>query len=343
MREIDYRVDVLRSGARFGRMVFDAGDPPTVYCDSKASVKMSLRGSFLPAEGVDLLTDELQPVCILDGLEYPLGVYRAVTRRDVTDETGTRWELEAYDRGVALQQHKLEARDSWAAGTSYDDIVLHYLQQAGLARVILRPSGHVLQTAREDWEIGTSFLTVINDLLTEINYREIWFDRDGVAHAEPYAAPSADNISHHYGLHGRAAKLLAPEYSVELDVWSKPNVFIAVLSNPELPPETATAVNDFPQSRLSVLRRGMRIPQVVKVSNIAADELQAYANRLRDEGMQTGEYVGISSPAYPDHGVDDVVALELPELNGIFRETGWSITMRAGDIMSHTLERMVIV
>ena len=343
MRVIDYRVDVLRNGVRFGHLRFDAAEPPSVYCDAAGAVKMSLRGSFLPNVGVDLLTDELQPVCVLDGKEYPLGVYRAVTRRDVTNETGTRWELEAYDRAVALQQRKLEARDSWAASTSYDEIVLHYLQLAGISRVILRPSGHVLQTAREDWEIGTSFLTIINDLLAEINYRALWFDREGVAHAEPYAAPSAENIAHHYGLHGRAAKLLATEYSVELDVWSKPNVFIAVLSNPELEPETATAVNDFPQSRLSVLRRGMRIPQVVKVSNIAADELQAFADRLRDEGMQTGEYVSVSSPAYPDHGVADIVALELPELHGIFRETAWSVSMRAGDMMTHTLERMVIV
>lgn len=343
MRTVDFRVDVLRSGVRFGHLRFDADDPPAIYCDYDSAVKLSLRGSFLPDAALDLLTDELQPVCILDGAEHPLGVYRAVTRRDVTTETGLRWELEAYDRAVALQQRKLEQRDSWAAGTGYDDVVLHYLQQAGISRVLLRPSGHVLQTTREDWEIGTSYLTVINDLLAEINYRELWFDLNGVAHAEPYEAPSAANIAHHYGLYGRAAKLLSPEYSVELDVFNKPNVFIAVLSNPELPPETATAVNDFPQSRLSVLRRGLRIPQVVKVSNVAADELQAYANRLRDEGMLTGEYVSISSPVYPDHSVGDVVALELPELNGLFRETRWTISLRAGDLMTHTLERLVIV
>lgn len=343
MRTIDYRVDLLRSGVRFGHLRFDASAPPTIYCDASAEIKLSLRGSFLPDDAADLLTDELQPVCIVNGQEFPLGVFRAVTRRDVTDDAGTRWELEAYDRAVALQQRKTEARDSWPAGTSYDEIVLHYLQQAGIARVLLRPSGHVLQTSREDWDVGTSFLTIINDLLSEINYRALWFDLDGVAHAEPYAAPTADSIAHRYGLHGRAAKLISPEFAVELDVWSKPNVFIAVLSNPELPPLTATAVNDFPQSRLSVLRRGMRIPQVFKVANIAADELQAYADRLRDEGMQTGEYVSVSSPIYPDHGVADVVALELPELSGIFRETRWSISMRAGDVMSHELERMVIV
>ena len=341
MRRIDYRVDVLRNGVRFGHMDFDSSDPPAVYCDADLAVNLSMRGTLLPNAAADLLTDELQPVCILDGVEHPLGVYRVATRLDRMTDTGMRWEIEAYDRAVVLQQRKLEARASWAAGTSYDDVVLHYLQQAGLNRVILRPSGHTLQTTREDWEIGTSFLTVINDLLAEINYRDLWFDLEGVAHAEPYEAPSASNIAHHYGLHGRAAKLLSPEYTVELDVFNKPNVFIAVLSNPELSPAVATAVNDFPQSRLSILRRGMRIPQVYKVDNIAAGELQAYANRLRDEGMQTGEYVDVSSPAYPDHGVNDTVALELPELHGLYRETRWSISMRAGDMMTHTLERMV--
>ena len=78
MREIDFRVDVLRSGVRFGHMHFDASAPPTVYCDADAEIKLSLRGSFLPDADADLLTDELQPVCIVDGQEFPLGVYRAV-------------------------------------------------------------------------------------------------------------------------------------------------------------------------------------------------------------------------------------------------------------------------
>lgn len=343
MREIDYRVDILRSGVRFGHLRFDANSPPTVYCDADAEIKLSLRGSFLPSSDFDDLTDELQPVCIVDGEEHPLGVYRVTTRRDETNETGTRCDLEAYDRAVVLRQCKLEQRDSWPAGTAYGDVLLHYLQAAGITRVLRANSGKALQTAREDWDIGTSFLTVINTLLAEINYREIWFDLDGVAHLEPYEAPSAGRIAHHYGLHGRAAKLLTPGISVERDVFDKPNVIICVLSNPELPPETATAVNDFPVSRLSILRRGLRIPQVVKVANVASGELQAYANRLRDEAMQTGEYVAIGSPVYPDHGVADTVALEMPELHGLFRETRWEISMQAGARMRHTLERMVIV
>ena len=337
MREIDYRVDVLRSGVRFGHLRFDAADAPSVYCDAGAAVKLSLRGTFLPDAAVDYLTDELQPVCILDGVEHKLGVYRIISCRSVTTETGSRDELEAYDRTILLQQGKLEQRDSWAAGTSYDEIVLHYLAAVGLTRVLLTPSGHVLQTAREDWDVGTSYLSIVNALLSEINYSDLWFDREGVAHVEPYTPPGAGQIKHHYGLAGRTAKLLTPEVSRELDVYDKPNVIVCVLSNPELPPQTATAVNDFPVSRLSILRRGLRIPQVVKVDNIAADELQAYANRLRDKAMQTGELVEIASPAYPDHGIGDTLSLELPELHGLYRETSWSITMR------HTLERTVIV
>ena len=117
------------------------------------------------------------------------------------------------------------------------------------------------------------------------------------------------------------------------------------MENPEYPePLTATAVNDSPSSALSTIRRGIRIPQVVKVDNIAdSTELQAYANRLRDEAMQTAERITLRSGIQAGHNVADTVALIGLEREGIFRETGWTITLKAGTYMTHSLEKAVMI
>lgn len=343
MRTIHYRVDVLRNGVPYEQLMFSTA--PTVYSDSTAQIKLSMRGNFLRNERVDYITDELRPVMIANGEEHPLGTYVIVTRRENGSVAGTVTDdIEAYDRSIRLQWAKLEHRDFWAAGTPYETVISHYLTAAGIKNAMFTPTTNVLQSDREDWDIGTDYLTIINTLLKEINYNEIWFDLSGAAQIAPYVAPSAANIRHRYG-QGDGLKVLRPEYGSEIDLYSKPNVFIAILENPEYEtPMVKYAVNDTPGSRLSTVSRGIRIPQVYKVDNIASeDELQAYINRIRDEAMQTSEYADIQTANMPGHEVFDVIALTHPKLIGIFREVSWTLTMQVGAYMTHQLQRVVVI
>lgn len=343
MRNVDYRVDVLRGGVPYAQMAFSS--PPTVYMDADASIKMTLKGEFIYNERVNTITDELRPVMILDGAEYPLGIYQFVTVSGNTNAAGIRYEnVEAYDRAIRLSWAKLEHRDYWAAGTAYDTVIAHYLTSAGITHVAFTPSDLTLQSDREDWDIGTPYLEIINTLLAEINYQQIYFDLSGVAQIRPYTAPSADNIQHIYR-DNDALSLIRPEYTDEIDLYAKPNVFIAILENPEYEtPLVKTAVNDAPGSSLSTISRGIRIPAVYKVSNIASeDELQKYVDRLRDESMQTSQFVGIQTAAEPGHQVGDTVALAIEGMQGLFRETAWSFSLRTGEYMTHTLQRMVML
>jgi hypothetical protein len=157
MRKIDYRVDVLRNGVPYDRLVFSSA--PSVYCDSSAQIKLTFRGNFLHNNRVDYVKDELRPVMILDGVEYPLGVYTIVTRSETGNAAGVRYdEIEAYDRGIRLQWAKLEHRDYWAKGTTYESVISHYLTATGIKNAMLTPNTNVLQSDREDWDIGTDYL-----------------------------------------------------------------------------------------------------------------------------------------------------------------------------------------
>lgn len=343
MRTIDFRVDILRNGITYGKMLY--AQPPTVYMDYNAAIKMTMRGTFLHNDKIDYLNDELRPVMTINGVDYPIGVYRIMTRGDYYTTAGTHYvEIEAYDRASRLTDAKTETREYWEAGTLYDTVISHYLTLAGIKQAAFTPSNHILQSAREDWEIGTEYLTIINTLLDEINYQSLWFDNLGVAQIQPYYAPSASVIKHTYTSNS-GLKNLRPEYTTETDLYGKPNVFIAILDNPEYDePLIATAEIDTPASKLSTISRGIRIPEVYKVDNIASvEELQAYVNKIRDEAMQTSEYVNIETAIMPTHGVGDIVAVSYEDMQGIFREVSWTLTMKSGQSMSHKLQRVVIV
>lgn len=345
MKTIDFRVDVLRGGVPFTQLIFNSA--PTIFCDSEAQIKMSMRGTFLFHPDVDYINDELRPVVTINGRDHNFGVYKIVTRSSRFNDAGIQYDtIEAYDRTVALTWTKFETRPYYAQGNSYDLVLSNYLTAAGIKNIVFVPSGQRFRVDRSDWEIGDSYLTAANDLLAEINYNQLSCDVDGNVVLRPYEAPSADVIDHQYN---EKSAILAPSITTETDLYNKPNVFIAIVENPEYSWSTnsqwyAKAVNDSPASKFSTINRGIRIPEVVRLKNIASQSaLTKYAEKLRNDSMQTNELVDLTTAIMPGHNVGDVVALVHPAINGIFKEISWQVTMQPGASMTHKLRRVVVV
>ena len=340
IRSVNFRVDVLRDGVRLLSIPFSS--PPNILADSESEIKMSMSGSFVDNDMIDWLSDRLQPVVVIDGAEHPCGVYVPATMTSSSGEDGQRVTVEAYDLCYVLTLAKTETIYHISAGTGYLDAINTLMASAGIAMVQAAPSAAVLQTDREDWDVGTSYLTIINQLLSEINYRTIWFDANGCAVLEPALTPSADRIDHIYDA-TPVDSITHRDTTTVTDLFDRPNVFIVICSNPDYDaPMTATSENNNAQSRLSIANRGMRIPQVYKVDNIASmDELQVYADRLRDQSMLATEVTTIQTAIVPDHGLFDVVALQHPAASGIYLETGWEFSMQAGTYMTHRLKKVV--
>ena len=345
-RDVRFRVDVLRNGAPLTQLQWDTQSAPQIMADRAATIHGSLKGSFLPNSAADFASDELRPVMTIGGVETPLGIYQAATVSTKGGDTGTRVEIEAYDRCWRVYTQKTETILHLAAGSSYLTEIRKLLTACGVALVIATPSDATLQTDREDWDVGTSYLTIVNDLLAEINYNSLWFDASGVARLEPYQEPSAQNIDWSYGTTDLFLpdRHPGPNFSDEEDIFNAPNVFICVCSNPDLEqPMVATAVNDNPQSRKSTFRRGMRITSVERVDNIASqEELQAYADRMRNESLLSARAITFYTLNDPGHGIGDVLALTHDDIGGIYLETGWQMQLSAGSLMTHSAKRTVI-
>ena len=344
IREIDFRFVVVRNGADYTVLNKLRTAAPTIRMDDSGEIKTSFSGDFLyPSKQVNWLTDEIRPELIIDGVRYNLGVFLPAAVREQENETTAYLHLEAYDRGWRVRDTKTETRLHFSAGSGYITTVEQLLAACGIVLISATPSPATLTEDREDWNIGTSYLEIVNQLLGEINYNPLWFDATGTAVLEPASIPTAVNIEHTLD-DTQVKSLLLPSISRETDIYSAPNVFICVCSNADKDaPMVAKAENTNPQSPLSISRRGRRISTVQTVSNIASqEELQAYADRLRNESMMTGETISVSTALLPGFGVRDVTAICYGELMAVCLERAWTMSLTTGGKMTHTLERVVI-
>lgn len=340
IRVLGSRAYALRNGVRFKSLKYL--EPPNIYADASAAIKTSLSGRFLADGDIDWLSDEIQPALVIDGAEYPVGIFRAGSASLTYAEYGRVYQVEAYDRGYYLQLNKTESVLHLPAGTNYIDAIERLLTYCGIARVLKTPTAYTLMTDREDWDTGTDYLTIVNQLLSEINYNDLWFDSNGFAVLEPTSTPSANNIDHIYN--ATAVKsVTARDCTVETDFFDKANVFVVICSNPDLEEVmVARAENNNPNSATSIIRRGLRVTTVEKVDNIASQEaLQAYADELCFNAMLASEVVTIETALMPNHGIRDVIALNHPAAQGIYEETAWYMELKAGAYMRHELKKVV--
>lgn len=345
-REINAKYRILRKGYATGiELSAVSGKEPNITMAKNGTIHMSMSGTFINNPDVDFLNDEIAPALIINGITYPLGVYSIGTFTENADEYGQNTaNVEAYDRALKLSQTRTETRLSFAKGTPYKDAIKTLLKDAGIIRVIEEQNEDVLASAREDWEIGTDYLTIINGLLEEINFNHIWFDLEGNAVLEQYKALENRIVKHEY----RAGEfsIIKAAYEKEYDVFAAPNVFMAIVSNPDYDtPMVATGVNDNALSALSTIRRGRRImAPPVQLDNIASQAaLQIYVNNLASQSMLSEERTTFTTAINPKHSVGDMILLDNGNLRGLYEETDWTMTLKAGAQMTHKAKRMVLV
>lgn len=344
-RDVSYRVDVVRNGARFKSLRWDKTSAPNILFDSEAEIQASLAGEFMPEDDVDLLKDELRAVLISEGREESLGIFRAAAVREVKRGGGLRIAVEAYDRSWLLKNKRTEDLLHLSAGANYLDTVKKLLLEAGIVNVRATASASVLQADREDWGIGTEYLSIANQLLEEMGYWPIWFDAQGWAHLEPYAPPSSNRILYSYGPKNMRLKPMADDWEQESDIFNAPNVFICVCSNADRSGVLrAVSENTSLGSSKSIYRRGMRICQITKLNQVADQAaLQTLADKQRNDSLFSAKTLSFQSPAEAGHGSGDVISISMPGIEGIYEEVGWSMELSPGAMMNHKAKRTVFI
>lgn len=329
------RYDIIREGGKIGEL--EALDTVSITMQASAKVKTDLSGTFAPNPQFDPPRDYIRPMIAQDGAWQSLGLFMPTQILHSYEDGVGNLQLSGMDLGHLVDRRHTESRLFFAQGLAYTDVVQQLLQDCGIRLVRCADSPLRLRTAREDWDIGTPYIDIINQLLSEINYTGLWFDVDGYAQVgpqsrEPQRAYEAGELS-----------IILPEYTLETDVGGAYNVFIAYVASDELEnPMWAMAENNDPSSAISTANIG-RNPLVEQLSDIPDQEtLEAYVQKKRDASLSGTQRVSFETAVRP-HGVGDTVFLNHHQAHGIYRETDYSITLGEGASMTHTAERMVLL
>lgn len=343
-RTIDFRYVVMRNDADYTTLIPAEGGEPVLRCDDKAEIHMSLSGEFLPNSQVNWMTDRIRPELIIDGVRHPLGIYLPASAEEIENGTESTISVESYDQCWLLKDWKTEGMVSVPSSIQYIAAVKNFLLDAGIVLVSATPKDLSPTNTKEGWEIGTSHLAIINELLAEINYKALWFDANGIAILEPATVPDVQHIQHILDATDPDC-LILPGISRSTDIYSAPNVFVVVCEAPERngEPMVSKAENTNPESPLSIPARGRRIVKYEKIKGIAnQDELDAYAQRRLSLTMLAGETIKVQTALKPGWGVGDVTAINYGDVQTICVEHSWEMQLQVGGSMTHTLERIVI-
>lgn len=334
----EYHIYVMKNNAEFGEALCKKA--PKIEMVSDAKIKKSMSGSFIFPDGIDILNDTLSVQIIVNGKKYSFGEYYIGTYIEKNNEYGQVYlEIEAYDGGYLPNRHRTENILHLSFGENYVDTIKMLLISCGIEKIEAIPNNAVLANDREDWELGTPYIDIINALLSEINYESLWFDNSGYAKIGPKKSADPNNIRHKY-VSGKYS-IISANKSKETDVFNKYNIFIAYVDSADNDGiMIATAANEDPSSLLSVQNRGRIQAPPKRLDNIAnQQELQSYVDNWRNKSMVSTEIVSITTQIDEEHEVLDTVQCE----DDLYLEYSWSIDLSNGPMMNHTLKKESII
>lgn len=333
------RFEVLRSGGVIGELY--PYDTPEISCKADTALKMSMRGVFVrPTFAMDWLRDRIRAIIVLNGEEYNAGIFLPVTPVMRVSDGMELVEIEAYSLLYLAERTKTEGIYHIDAGVNYISAINALLLGAGLDNYGGDATTAVMATAREDWDEGTSYIEIINQLLGEIGYNSAWVDLQGKVWLTKYVDPGMDAIDHTYRADGES--IITADYSYSDDSFDKANVFKLYCQNPEFEePISATAVNDDESSPFSTVSLGARVLYVESVDNVPdLETLQERANEMMRKSKYRTETVEFTTAIAPGHQTFDTLAIDNGEITGLYREVEWTMRLAAGEYMTHKAERV---
>lgn len=340
MTRISYRFYIKRDGANRGEIY--PNNTPTMSCDADAEVKISLTGKFRYDDTIDWLHDRIVVEQIKDGITHPLYEFVVITAEIEHDKSGKNsWSIKAYDEGIIVKKKNTEERLYFKSGRKYTDVIQELLiTHLGITRLIIEDSNEKLRMDREDWDPGTSYITIINTLLSEINYNSLWFDFNGYARVNRYRPPGEADVSHYY-IAGENS-IIQEAISLSNDVYNKYNIFTAVVSSPDNNEIlTATSENNSPDSRISTVNIGRYPASIEKLDNISSqEELQRYVDNLRLKSMMSTDTVPFVTECVP-HSVREVVAIQHEFVDGLYEEISWKMQLDYDGEMQHKAKKVI--
>lgn len=312
------------------------------------------------AWGVDLV----RPYMTLDDgrtrARWNVGVFALTTPKTTIGPSLRTYTVDGYDRLFLLQRQV--GRDyTLPAGMTYAAALTQVFTDAGLTGVLIDSSATALTLpAVKSWPLvpsstdpdqastPTTWLRVINDLLTAINYRGVWADQDGYYRCEQYQPPAQRGAEYHFDADA-GLRLLGPQRVRTVDVWATPNRWVFIAQNPPdgVTPSQSNGLvyardnlEDGPLSQAPwPAGRGLVWPATYTYDAATPDVLASLGDRRVAVDLATTTTFDVTTSPFPGAGHADVFTYADVAAGGTRRvqAASWSMPMSSAQ-MSWTWE-----
>jgi hypothetical protein len=312
-----------------------------------ATIKRTARFSIVDTGEIDFMNDRIKPYVRVwvqnQWVEFPQGVFLLSTpiRKDSTGIVER--DVAAYDGLLVLTDDKFEQRYTIPEGFSYYEAIVELLLSAGITQYNLEFTDKVLSRSIE-FEAGKEKLYAINELLGYLNYTPLHVDVNGVYTSSYYRSPAVQSIDYSYKDDELSVTYQGMEE--ELDLFTIPNKWVVVCSNPEDTPLYASYTNDNPDNLTSTVNRGRTIVDYREVSDIAdQDSLDDYVQRIAFEASQIYGKITFETAIMPMHDYADILEIVYSPLgiSGKYSETSWTMPLTIGGKMKHEARKVVMI
>lgn len=285
---------------------------------------------------INYLTDRIKIWYVINDNWHSLGEYMMIKPKNKNGIVST----SIMDLTVLIQRRRELEPVVFVKGTSYHDVLSYFIIKSGYTKVNIEATDSVLQSDRV-FDDTKNRLEWFNEVAKEINYTSLEADENGYFVSRKYRQPTLSNVKHIYRVDKNS--IISGEIDTEEDFWNTYNVIKCVHSNPSTSLLVSIARNDDPSDPFSTYAIG-EVPLTVKVDNVAdKQELDTLATKMLFEQRQITQDVVFNSLINPVHGLNDVIQLFSPNLEGIFLENSWTIPLKAGSLMTHKMRRLVDV
>lgn len=279
-------------------------------------------------DGVDWLNVRIRPVAILGGGagmtgvdERPIGVF--IPAAPVENwNIGRRWKVELLDKCSILDQDIVTDEDgnpvtfSVATGANVVDEVIALIIGGGETAPAISPADKATSGPMV-WEVGTSRLRIINDLLAAANFFSLWVDNAGQFRVTEYDPPSERVPVYEANTPFSSGddSLMNPAWDRDRDIYSVPNRYVVIgVGDGEFEAPVAVATNEDINSPFSFQSRGRWITQVVTgVEATTQADLESRARMGLSQATSVTSAITVTHAFLPDMRVNSVVRFKNPD------------------------------
>ena len=313
----------------------------TIQYTSLDDLKQSATVSIDGGDDIDFENDRLQIICnikIKQGLySYPIGIFLMAAPKDQLSCKVTR-EVHCYSKLKLLYDDKVEKPYRLSAGS---DIRTAIIKLLGSHKFNLP---NITKLINNDFEsgIGTTKLSIINELLSLLGLTSLYVTGKGVYEAREYVLPADRNVEFNYT--NKGCYNLKTEKELELNSFDIPNVFISYTSSDSSDGLNYTYENNNSESKTSIVsRNGRRVCEtpVLVEANTMSELIEATKKRANEASTA---YIKLkwSTKVNPLHGYLNCCYIADGRVDGKYIETSWIIDT-SKDTMEHNGRRCIAV